>query len=336
LFLAGGAKRFAYLKKAELTRTIILGPEGAKTKRFIIDLKKAARGDKKHDVFLKEEDYLLVKTVPEWRTLQTVSIDGEVQFPGEYGIKRGETLSSLIMRAGGFTKNAYLKGAEFTRESVRILQQKQLDESLDRLERAFFLKSIGNVEAAAQSIDVAASKAGIEQKKALIAKLRAARAKGRISIKLSRRKFRGTSNDITLEDKDSLIIPDKFAQIQVIGSVYNQTAFIHEPGGTVSYYLKKAGGTTKDGDQKAMYILKSDGTAIGKSRYEGGPKGIRWDSKKFRWISGGGFMNLKIDPGDTIVVPEKLDKIAWLRNIKDITQILFQMATAAGVVFAIL
>ncbi|MEK6537523.1 MAG: polysaccharide export protein, partial [Nitrospirota bacterium] len=158
-------------------------------------------------------------------------------------------------------------------------------------------------------------RAVLEQRRALINKLRLAEAKGRLSIRLDDLdRFEGSPYDIVLEDQDMITVPEKPQQIQVIGSVYNQTAFVYDTGGTVSSYVAKAGGMTRDADKDEMYILKVDGTAISK-RASGG------------FLSSWGVL----DPGDTIVIPEKIEKIAWLREIKDITQILYQLAVTAGV-----
>ena len=134
ILMAGGLKYYAYTKEAELTR-IYITEKGPKTEKILVNLEKALEGDPQANIPLKENDYLFVRTIPEWQIYRTVTIQGEVKFPGTYTIKKGERLSSLIERAGGFTDKAYLRGAVFIRPSVRELQQKQIDEMIDRLER---------------------------------------------------------------------------------------------------------------------------------------------------------------------------------------------------------
>ncbi|MEK6713126.1 MAG: SLBB domain-containing protein [Nitrospirota bacterium] len=312
--MAGGLQYFAYTDEAEITR-IVVTQQGPETTKLLINLKKALDGDPQHNIMLQENDYLIVKSVPEWELYRTVDIQGEVKFPGIYTIKKGETVSSLIKRAGGFTDQAYLKGTVFTRESIRELQQRQLEESIDRLERQMISQSARTIETALTTEEAEQQRAVLEQRRALINKLRLAEAKGRLSIRLDDLdRFEGSPYDIVLEDQDMITVPEKPQQIQVIGSVYNQTAFVYDTGGTVSSYVAKAGGMTRDADKDEMYILKVDGTAISK-RASGG------------FLSSWGVL----DPGDTIVIPEKIEKIAWLREIKDITQILYQLAVTAGV-----
>ncbi|MDD5434676.1 MAG: SLBB domain-containing protein [Nitrospira sp.] len=314
LNLAGGLKYYAYTKESELFRSTTT-QEGVRTEKHSINLEKALEGNTNHNLLLKENDYLFIKNLPEWETRKTVTINGEVLFPGNYAIEKGETLSSLIKRAGGYTDKAYLKGATFTRESVKTLQQRQINESLDILEQQLLSQSARTVETALTPEEAVQQKAVAEQKTALLIKMRAAKAKGRVSIRLDRLdRFTGSSSDVILENNDTLTIPEKPQQIQVIGSVYNQTAFVYEPESDVASYIAKSGGMTKDADKDQLYVLKIDGTAV--SKRTNGSLMSSWEM---------------LDPGDTIVVPEKIEKIAWLREIKDFTQILYQIAVTAGV-----
>lgn len=317
--LAGGTRYFAFMDKAELTRVMPL-PEGPKTEKKDVSLVKALTGDPAHDLLLKENDHLFVRAVPEWELYRTVTISGEVKFPGVYTVKKGEPLSSLLERAGGFTDKAYLKGAAFTRESVKALQQRQLDEAIDRLEQEMISQSTESVAAALSAEEAALQQAAAAQRRGLIAKLRAAKAKGRITMNLaSLEKLKGTESDLALEEGDGFFVPAVHAEVHVLGSVYNQTAFIYSQDNNVSDYIKKAGGLTKDADDGELYVLKVDGTSI---------------SKREAGLLFGRFGSLSLDPGDTIVVPAEIEKVVWLREVKDLTQILFQIAVTAGVMIA--
>lgn len=314
--LAGGLKSYAYNKQAELTR-VTPTPTGPETKKILINLDQALSGDPEHDLKLAENDYLFIRTVPEWELYRTVVISGEVRFPGTYTIEKGETINALISRAGGFTEKAYLNGAFFTRASVRTQQQLQIEEFANRLEYELISSSTESMAATLDPQAAAQLKIASEQKKALITKIRTAKATGRVAIELEPfDRFKGSPGDIALEEGDKLHIPENPAQVQVMGSVYNQTSFIYSPGSSVSDYLKKAGGFTRNADDDEMYILKVNGMAISKRNSSG-------------WL--GGFNSKRLDPGDTIVVPEKIEKVVWLREVKDITQILYQIAVTAGV-----
>jgi len=322
--LAGGAKYYAFLKEAELTR-VTPTPEGPKTEKIKVNLEKALEGDPTSNIYLKENDYLFVRAVPEWQLYRTVTISGEVKFPGTYTIKKGERLSSLIERAGGYTDKAYLRGAVFTRERVRELQQKQIDELIDRLERELLSISAATVATAMTPEEARIFQTEAEQKRQFLNKLRQVKALGRIVVRFDEpEKLKDTPYDIELEEGDSIHIPTKSSSIQVIGSVYNQTAFIYSPEKDLSDYIDLAGGYTENADKDNVFILKVDGSAVKPGK---GLFGIRWNRELKRWELGGS----ELEPGDTIVVPEKLTRIAWLRNIKDITQILYQIAVTAGV-----
>ncbi|HEY6839035.1 MAG TPA: polysaccharide biosynthesis protein, partial [Geobacteraceae bacterium] len=120
--------------------------------------------------------------------------------------------------------------------------------------------------------------------------------------------------------------PSTPAVVNVMGQVFNQTTLIYQPDSNVSYYLKKAGGPTRDADEGEMYVIRADGSVISKQQSS---LGIHWDEDARSWTFGG-FMSSSLRPGDTLVVPQKLERTAWLREIKDITQILANVALTAG------
>jgi protein involved in polysaccharide export with SLBB domain len=327
ILMAGGLKYYAYNKEAELTRVHVTD-KGPITEKILINLEKALAGESETNILLKEDDYLFVRTVPEWQVYRMVSASGEVKFPGVYTIKKGETLSSLIERAGGYTDRAYLRGAMFTRERVRELQQKQIDEMTERLERELLGKGVAEVATALSPGDAAIKQSEIKQKRDFIAALKGVKAKGRMVLKVDRPEIlKNTPYDIELEEGDSLFIMANPQSVQVIGSVYNQTAFVYDKDKGITIYVDLAGGYTENADKKRVYLLKTDGTAV---RPGSGFLSISWSKSSNRWESGGS----NIEPGDTIVVPEKLERIAWLREIRDITQIFFQIAVSAGVIIA--
>jgi protein involved in polysaccharide export with SLBB domain len=315
---SGGLLYYA-LDEAELTRVSIT-QSGPVTKKIKLDLKKAMTDDPSSNILLESNDYILVKTIPEWQLYKTVEISGQVKFPEIYTIEKGETLSSLIERAGGVTSKAYLKGAVFTRVSVQALQKKQLTERVDRLEQQLLLGAGAALSSAVSGESAALEKAALDQRKELLAKLRAVLPVGRVSIEIDPiESLKGSPSDIVLEEGDSLFIPERPSSVQVMGSVYNQGSHLYSKELSIFDYIQKSGGMAKEADTDEIYVLKIDGTAISR-RIESGS------------FFSGGFMGLNLDPGDTIVVPEEVNKIAWLREVKDFTQILYQIAVSAAVI----
>jgi len=322
---AGGLKYYAFDEVAELTRIRVTN-NGPVTTKIKINLRDALQKKGASNIRLEQDDYLFVRAVPEWRLYRTVRIDGEVRFPGTYTIEKDETLSSLIERAGGFTKDAYLRGSVFTRESVREQQQKTINEMVSRLEKELLGTSAAEAATALTPEDAKIRTLETEQKRKFLESLRAVKAKGRLVVKiLPLDKLKDSPYDIRLEEGDAIHIARDPMVVQVTGSVFNQNAFVYDGSRNVSDYIKLAGGFTDNADKKKVYILKADGSAVRPGK---GILGIRWNRDKHKWDSGRG----TLDPGDIIVVPEKLERIAWLRETKDITQILFQIAVAAAVV----
>lgn len=315
IFASGNLLESAYIEDAELTSHTVKDGKLSIMSQKKIDMRRVMAADKEENLPLKPYDSLFIRRISEWKEERYVEIKGEVAFPGRYIIKKEERLSSLIERAGGFTNSAYLKGALFTRVSVKELQQRNLNDAIDRMEQQMMSQSSMGIQTALTPEDAQQQKAVAEQQKALIAKMRTAKAQGRIVIILDALdKFKGSIYDIEVEDGDTLTIPEKPNSIQIVGSVYNSTAFLYNPKETISDYIGKSGGPTRYAEEKDIFLLKSDGSAVARRQ------------------SGMFFMSSKLDPGDTIVVPEKIERIAWMREIKDFTQILYQIAVSTAVV----
>jgi protein involved in polysaccharide export with SLBB domain len=330
---AGGLQKNAYVRLAEISRQHI-SQEGMTTEKIEIDLEKAMAGDPQNNILLRDYDHLVIRPIPELHFGLTVEIDGEVRFPGTYPIERKETLGSVLARAGGYTDQAYLKGAVFTRASAAEVQRRRMDDLIRQIEESMLSSAQQSISGALDADTAKTQQAALEAKKELLAKLRAAQITGRVVVRLAAlEELQKSKYDIELEDGDKLIIPQTPGVVHIVGEVFNSTSLLYEPDGTVSYYLRRVGGMTKDADKKQVSVIKADGSVIS---IEQGNRGrlIFWDSQYNQW-SFGGFMSLRLEPGDTIVVPRKIDKSLWLRTTKDITQILFQIAVAAGVVLAI-
>ena len=329
---AGGLQKNAYLKTAELTRRHV-SQQGMQTEKIDIDLEKALAKDPANNVELQDYDYLIVREIPELEFDRAAAISGQVRFPGVYPIRKGERLSSLIDRAGGFTQKAYLRGARFTRESARVIQKQRMDELINKIEESVLTDTDRAISGALEAEDVQNQKIAITTKKELLAKLRTVKIDGRVVVKLADfEQFKGSQYDIELERGDSLFVPEMPGVVNVVGEVFNPTSLLYQPGRTVGYYLQKVGGPTNEADKKQISVIKADGSVVSIS--QDNPDSVYWDSESHQW-NFGGFMGIRLNPGDTIVVPRKMDKFLWLKTTKDLTQILFQAALAVGVMTAL-
>ncbi|QVW33793.1 SLBB domain-containing protein [Geobacter sulfurreducens] len=330
--VAGSPKRNAFLGSAELTRINVTG-DGARASRQDINLEKAMAGDPDHNLPLQTDDVLIVRSIENWLEASDrfVTLRGEVKFPGTYSIAKGERLSSVIARAGGYTEHSCLKGAKFTRRSVREEQQRRMDEVIARTEQDVYRKQAELSSVATSREELEATKAALDGLLRSLAKLKTTRAEGRVVIRLAQvEALAHSSYDLELEGGDELYVPPTPSVVSVMGSVYNPTSFLHISERDVAYYLERSGGATRDAELDDLYIIKADGSVFSRQQSS---FGIRWDDYARRWTFGG-FLSSPLEPGDTLVVPQKLERTAWMREIKDITTILSQVAITAGVIIA--
>jgi hypothetical protein len=245
----------------------------------------------------------------------------------------GDRLDSILRRAGGFTPEAFLPGAVFTRESVRKLQEKRIMDFIQEQEQEIVKEAARATEGALTKDEADQRQKALEQRKQLIARLKATSASGRVIIKLlPPERFKGSEYDLELEEGDSLHVPQPPSTVMVMGRVYNPNAILYTRGKRLDYYLDKVGGPAENADSKRMYLVRADGSVI--SNTQTSFFGYRWDEESKKWTSGG-FLETPVGPGDTILVPEKYERINWTREIRDWTQIFFQIAVAAGVIVAL-
>ena len=327
---AGSAKRNAFLDRAELSRVVISGDKAQST-RLQIDLGKALAGDSMHNLPLQSDDVLIVRSVTDWQdaTDKFVTIKGEVRFPGSYSVVRGEKLSSLIERAGGYSEKAYLRGAKFTRRSVRELQQKRMDEIVARSEKDILQKQAALASLSSSKDELDATKSALESLLKSVEKMKTLKAEGRIVMRLSSvSEIKQNGYDLVLEGGDELDIPFRPGVVSVLGQVYNPTSFVYLDGEDVGRYLQKSGGPINDAESSEMYIIRADGSVFSRQQSS---FGIHWSEDGRQW-SFGSFLSSPLEAGDTLVVPLKLERISWMREIKDITQILVNIALTAGTI----
>src|SRR5712692_6924662 len=263
-------------------------------------------------VFSKED----IK-VPISKQTQYIRLEGEFNSSGVHQIMPGETLKQLVARAGGLAPNAYLFGAQFSRESTRIQQEKTLEEALNRLERDIQRFNTLRAQNVTSPEDASSLKQQAENQQALLTRLRQIRPTGRIVLELPESPKSRDLPDLPLEDGDRFTVPPPPSMVSVFGSVYSENSFIYKPDKRVADYLSQAGGPTKGADEGSIYVLRADGSV--KSRRQEG----------FFTAS---LERSRLMPGDSIVVPEELDRTTVTRALKDISQIFYQFGLGAAAV----
>ncbi len=334
IFLAGNLTNSAYMEKAELNR-IIQSPTGTDTIELTFSPQRAMEGDPQNNMVLQENDHVQIREIPKYAQAieRKMTLEGEFMFPGTYSFSEGERLSSVISRAGGLTEEAYPASAVFLRESVREIQRERQKEYISRLEEDILTLSTASTQTSLDATQAAVIQQVLNSQKELIAKLKASEPTGRMVIKISDIMLMPSSDyDLELRPGDRLILSKRPDSVNVMGDVYNPTALLVEKGRDVSYYLSLVGGLTDSADKKQIYIVKADGTVTSKRQEKLGL--FNWDTQEKRWRIGS-FNSIELDPGDTIIVPKKIEKIGWLKYAKDVTGILYEIAVAAGVLHEI-
>jgi polysaccharide biosynthesis/export protein len=305
---SGGTTDAAYGGNAELIRYQVVNGEARRTELINIDLAAALRGNATSNLVLQPFDTLSVKEIPDWGSQESVTLRGEVRFPGTYTIRRGETLKSVLNRAGGLTRYAFPEGSVFTRDELRRREQEQLDMLADRMQRdvaLLALQSAGaNQAGAATAFSVGQS---------LMVQLKGARAVGRLVIDLPKLESNpiDSTYDVVLHGGDTLAVPRYQQQVTVIGEVQNVTSHLYNPKLTRDDYIGLSGGVTRRADHSKIYVVRANGSVLG--------------SEGSRWFE---HTQVKIMPGDTIVVPLDTEHIPALPLWTQVTQIIYNLAVA--------
>jgi protein involved in polysaccharide export with SLBB domain len=258
--------------------------------------------------------------LPVDRRTKYVHLEGEIVRAGVYSVSPGETLQSLVERAGGLTPKAYLYGAEFTRKSTQQLEQQRMDEYADHLEHLIERTAISSMDGQSGQSGGANGPQGpvMSANQSLVSRLRQSRATGRIVLNLAPSSYTVSSlPKMILEDGDRLVVPSRPATIQIIGAVFNQNAFLFEKGATVGRYLRLAGGPAREADRNQIFVLRADGSIV----HRGSGASI-FDSSTLD--------NVRLYPGDSIIVPEKMIRPSGLSTLANWTQITSQLALSAA------
>lgn len=303
-----------------------MNPETLKASLIPFDLGKLVIDhDVSQNVELKPGDVVSIFSqadihVPINQQTKFVKLDGEFVHAGTYSVLPGETLRSLVERAGGLTPNAYLYGSEFTRESTRIIQQRRIDESIQNLTLQM---QRGNLALASSPVSTPQDLVGVSaaqtSERELIAQLKQIRATGRIVLEFTPDSTgENILPDIPLENGDGFLVPSLPSTVNVVGAVFNQNSFLYRMSAPTALYLRLAGGPNTSADRKRMFVVRANGEVINRGDIHNA-----WGDQ---------FDRLRMSPGDTLVVPEKGIKPSALRGVLDWSQIVSQFAFGAAAI----
>jgi protein involved in polysaccharide export with SLBB domain len=315
----GGLSEEAYGGEADLARYEVRDGQSRKTDVVKIDLSRALSGELSADLVLAPFDFLVVKEISQWTEQETVRLEGQVRFPGEYPIERGETLRSVIARAGGLTPLAFPQGSVFTRDSLKERERRQVEILADRLKQDLGTLALQATQTSGGGAQAASETLAIGQ--SLLADLRNAEPVGRLVIDLDRIladvSGSAAAADVILKNGDVLRVPQTAQEVTVIGEVQSPTSHLYDPSLGRDDYIGLSGGSTQKADDKRIYVVRANGSVETGS-------GSRW----FR--SAG-----SIQPGDTIVVPLDAERMRPLPLWTAVTTIVFNLAVAVAAVAGI-
>ena len=317
--MAGGFKRDALLDNADLTSYSIRDGASVVSERTPIRIGDAvlhtASGA---DVVLKPGDVLTVHQIAGWNDIgSSITLEGEVAHPGNYGIQQGERLSSILRRAGGLRDTSYPAGAVLLRDEVRRLEEKSRLELIRQIETsataAQMLPNLGSGDQSATLQLIA------QQQQQVVARLKSQPAVGRLVIRITGdiSTWENTPDDIEVRAGDVLRIPKRPGFVLVSGQVYNGTAITFSPDKTAGWYLRRAGGVTEIANKGDIFVIRANGSVVGRG------SGTFFNHD---------VLNTKLDPGDVVVVPQKIigASVFW-RNLLAVAQLSSSIAITAAV-----
>ena len=307
LNIANGFNKKAYTKSISIVRYYTDKNQNREQKILNFDLTKRSL----NSIKLQPYDEVKVFTIPNWGEKRTIVLKGEVKFPGKYTIARGEKLSSVLKRAGGFTHEAFINGAVFTRESIRVKQIKHYNNALAKIKRELSIynsmpanaRELTGVQQTTNSLDD------------IIVEAKKYQPIGRISIELDENLtlLSLSDYDLVLKNKDTLTIPTKVDTVTVFGEVFNPSSFVYNREYSSSDYIKLASGLSRTADNSNIYVIHADGRS---EPIDGG------------WFSSGA----DIEKGDTIVVPLYIKETNQLDVWDSVSKILASFALTAAAV----
>ncbi|MDB2554177.1 SLBB domain-containing protein [Porticoccaceae bacterium] len=296
---AGGLKDSVYLNSAEL-RSLYLDQNGRMSSRYR-DLNLTSE-IASPSLVLQSRDHLFVRELPEWNPTSSITLEGEIRFPGEYRIGKLETLSDVINRAGGLTQPAFQDGAVFTRKSISELEARRSQQFAQSIIRDFASSQLTKEDNAIS----------IDEVQAIAEILQSYEGAGRLLVDIEAAMSGDALSDFTLEDGDVLMIPTQVSTVTVVGEVRRPGTHTLQPGMDLNDYLGLSAGMTARADEKELYVVKANGSVF------------RPTKSLFRFAG----RNDALSAGDTIVVPVDAGYTDNLTLWREVTQVIFN--TTAG------
>jgi len=303
--LAGGLEDGAYLSAVEVRRINTM-EYAAEVEILNVSLTKES------NFSLQSRDVVRINFLPDWNPNASVEINGEVRFPGSYALQDGETIGSLISRAGGLSSEAFPEATRFTSQSAQDQQRASARKLIERFrrERASreVVTQVGESRAASSNSDYIDSLLDSFQ--------------GRLIVDVPRILTGDTGADVLLQDGDKIVIPKIVESITVAGEVYEPGSFRFEAELSLADYLELAAGITDRAREKNIYVIEPNGAVLQLKN----PKG-----RFFRFEK----RTASLSPGAVIVVPANYDYEKPIDRYRGITSVVFESVASIAAFFSI-
>jgi polysaccharide biosynthesis/export protein len=309
LNLAGGVRDGAFLKNLEVRRLQTNFEKGEVESRIIgVDLSSLSMG-----FDLESRDVVRINYLPKWNPDQNVILSGEVRFPGKYALREGETLRTILERAGGFTAEAFPESLRYTSVAVKELQR----ESVSRLVQRF-VRETGSRATVGLDADNGRGFENNEYEQVVLSAFQ-----GRIIVDIPRLLTGDKAADVLLQDGDKIDVPRLSEAVTVVGEVYEPGTFRYVTGQGLEGYIQMAAGFTELAKQKNMYVIKANGSIV---PVKTGWKGLtRFSRQKHE----------EIEVGDVIVIPTDYDYSLPLDRYRSITSVVFESVASIAAFLSI-
>ncbi|MGA2809775.1 MAG: SLBB domain-containing protein [Candidatus Acidiferrum sp.] len=318
--VAGGLKRSADSQSAILTHQDGKTASAASVESVSIHLSAAMAGEAEQNRLLNNGDVLTIRENPGWNDLgATVTLRGEIEHPGTYGIRPGESLNEVLQQAGGFTAQAYPYATVLTRQEVRDLEMRTHQELIGRVKaEQVQLKALPEDDSDKKEAKLAA----IAQTETTLTQLETNLPLGRVVLQTSpdMKSYDHVAANTALRNGDVILVPKEANYVLVNGQVFNPTAVGYVSGRSAKWYLGQAGGVTQLADKKAVFVIRANGSVLA--------------ARNNHDLWSGDPLDAVLMPGDSIVVPEKAAKVGS-RNWTPLIQSA-QIATSIGLAVAYL
>lgn len=306
---AGGLSDDASPVRGELYRRLSNNSETVATYKLDFNVENTMKDDSENNLLLQRSDRVFIRSKKGWEDERKVKLSGQFTYPGTYVLFEKETLGDLIKRAGGFKTDACLDAAVFTRKSISELEKKHIKEYNKEIEMEILKLSaeLAGKLSPEEAKEIANRQLSAQKKQDLDS------LKGRIIIDL---KNDSNYKDFFLEDGDELYVPRTINTVSVMGEVFNPSTFKYEPQHSlVSNIIETAGGMKKNADKKRIYIIKANGKII--------------TNKNINILSS------FLEPGDAIVVPQKIKYNRFNETAQAIFQTLGALTTVVALIVSL-